>query len=187
MTHHPYGPDELDRADPELEGVAHELERYATSQHGQPPPDLVGRIHAAIDAVPDPERHWWTSLLVGPGSWRPVGRMMAAAAVLAIAVLGAVAVGQVIDSVRPDVGTSPQPSPVTRPSESPTPSASPSPTPTPTASPTPTPSVEPSLTVTPTPPPATAVPTASDDDDDDETPEPSESDNSGPGGGGGDD
>lgn len=185
MTHHPYGPDELDRADPELDDVAHELERYATSQQGQPPSHLTSRIHAAIDAEPDPERGWWSTLLLG-WSARPA-RMMTAAAVIAIAVVGAVALAQVIDSVRPDVGTTPPPSPLISPIESPTPSASPSPTPSPSPTATPEPTVAPTETVAPTAVQATPVPTSSDDDDDDETPEPSESDNSGPGGGGGDD
>ena len=38
--HHPYGPDELDRADSELDRVAHELERYATDSELPMPPDL---------------------------------------------------------------------------------------------------------------------------------------------------
>jgi hypothetical protein len=188
MTHHPYGPDELDRADPDLDRVAHELEQYASGYEGRPPIGLAGRINAAIDAEPDPQRGWWATLLAGPGTWR-VSRAMAAAAVIAIAVVGALALGQIVESLRPDVGSTPPPSPVVSPSDSPSPSPTPTPSPSPSPTLSPTPTVAPTIapTLSPTSVPSTPVPTASDDDDDDETPEPSESDNSGPGGGGGGD
>ncbi len=194
MTHHPYGTDELDFHDEELDRVAHALEEYAADRTGPVPVGLESRIVAAIDAEPEPERGWWARLLAGPRSWNPIGQLGAVAAVVVIAAVGAFAIAGIVDELRPDVGATPPASPVVVPSHSPAPSdtASPSPAPTPTASPTPTlaPTVAPSPPSTPVP--ATPVPTASDDDDDEtpepeETPEPSESDNSGPGGGGGGD
>ncbi|HEY6607869.1 MAG TPA: hypothetical protein VI277_01610 [Candidatus Limnocylindria bacterium] len=190
MTHHPYGPDELDRADPELDEVAHAIERYALDHDGKMPAGLPSRIIAAIDMEPDPEPRWWAVLLAGPRAWRPAGRLAAMAAVIAIATVGAVALGAIVEGVRPSVGTSSPPSPIISPSEAPTDAVTPSPTPSlsssPSSSATPS-SLQASPAPSPTVVPATAVPTASDDDDEDETPEPSESDNSGPGGGGGDD
>jgi hypothetical protein len=186
MTHHPYGPDELDLHDPELDQVAQALEEYATDRTGSAPAGLQSRILAAIDAEPDPEAGWWARLLAGPRTWHPLGQLGAAAAVIVIAAAGAFALAQVVDVLRPDVGATPPPSPILVPSESPTPSdsRSPSPSPSPTRSPSPSPTLAPTPPSTPVP--VTPVPTASDDDDDDdETPEPSESDNSGPGGGGG--
>ncbi len=187
MTRHPYGHDELDRADPELDAVAREMERIVSREADDVPAGLRGRIHAAIDAEPDPAAGWWQRLTGAGGSdgRRPVGAM-AGAGLAALALVAAVAVGQLIRDARDDVGASPSPSvpasPSIQPTRSPTtsPTLSPSPTPTPTAPPA-TPS--PSPTVAPTAAP-TVAPTASDDDDD-ETPEPSETDNSGPGGGGG--
>jgi hypothetical protein len=188
MTRHPYGHDELDRVDPELDAVAREMERIVSREADDVPDGLRGRIHAAIDAEPDPAAGWWQRLTGAGGSngRRPVGAM-AGAGLAALALVAAVAVGQLIRDARDDVGASPSPSVQLSPSIPPTPSPttspsfSPSPTPTPTAlPPTPSPSVAPTAA-------PTVAPTASDDDDDDETPEPSETDNSGPGGGGGDD
>ena len=59
MIRHPYGPDELDRTDPELDGLAEQLQDYAYGQSSSPPVDLASRIHAAIDAEPDPAVGWW--------------------------------------------------------------------------------------------------------------------------------
>jgi len=188
MSRYPYGPDELDRNDPELDEVAQRLERYSDNRRGEPPVGLAARIHAAIDDEPDPARGWWQSLIAGPRTWRPMMRTMAVAGVAALAVVGALAVAQLIGDVPPNVGASPSPEVIESPSE--LPSASPSPTASPSPSPSPSPTVAP--TSVPTAPPASSpLPTATDDDDDDdddETPEPSESDdNSGSGGGGGDD
>jgi hypothetical protein len=188
VTRHPYGPDELDRVDVELDEVAHRLERHAEGRAGDPSPGLQARIHAAIDAEPDPARGWWGRLIGGPGAWAPVARAFATAG-LALAIVGAVAIGVTLRDARPDIGSSPTPSVVVSPapeSSAASPSPTPSATPTPTATPSPTDSPRP--TVAPTVRPATAAPTASDDDDDEtETPEPSGSDHSGSGGGGGDD
>lgn len=191
MTRHPYGHDELDRVDPELDAVAQEIERSLEGDVADAPAGLRARVHAAIDAEPDPAIGWWRRLTGGAGSAggrRPVGAF-AGAALAVLVLVAAVAVGQFIRDARENVGASPSPSapaspttPSATPSPSPTLSPSPSPSPSPTVRPTPTP------TVVPTSVP-TVTPTASgdDDDDDDETPEPSETDNSGPGGGGGDD
>ena len=58
MTRHPYGPDELDRADPGLDAVASRLERYAETRSGEPPIGLRARIHAALDEEPAPATGW---------------------------------------------------------------------------------------------------------------------------------
>lgn len=194
MTHHPFGPDELDRDDRELDEVAHRLERYADETGGEIPAGLRGRIHAAIDAEPEPARGWWQRLIAGPAAWAPAMRAVIGAGAAAVVVLAAVVAGGLLRDLRPpDVGGSQSPSPVVSPTELPSATPSPTPSATPTPTRTPTPSVSPSATPSPSGP----EPTASDDDDDDdpdddddasETPEPDESDDSsGPGGGGGDD
>jgi hypothetical protein len=179
----PYEPgDELDRADPTLDEVALRIESYATRSGSEPPADLASRIAAAIADEPVPASRWaWLS------SWREPMRAVAAVAVLAAVIGGALLAGTLIDRAR-NVGSSPTPA---VPSISPSPSSSPSLTPSPTASPSSSPSAtpQPTVSVTPLPTvaPGTPVPPPSDDDDELETPEPSESDddNSGPGGGGG--
>ena len=173
----PYDPAELGRHDPELDRIAEELERHVAAMGGEPPLDLTGRILSAIDDEPMPTSRWsWLIGLRGPA------RLLAAAAVVVVAITGALAIGSLIDQARQNVGGEPTPVLLPSPSEtlapSPSPSASPSASPSLSPSPTPTPSVTPTVQATP-----------SDDDDEVETPEPSESDNdnSGPGGGGGDD
>jgi hypothetical protein len=87
MIRHPYGPDELDRDDPELDEIAEQLQAYASDRRSGPTVDLAARIHAAIDAEPDPPVGWWarlTAAIRGPGT--PV-RGLAAAAVVATAVV----------------------------------------------------------------------------------------------------
>lgn len=194
MTRHPYGPDELDRVDGDLDAVAHELERYAVRQDADVPPGLAASIQAAIAAEPDPHVGWWQRFVAGPAAWGATGRAVAVAGVITLALAGSIAVGQVMNVLGPNFGSSPAPSPseVSTPSATPSPSPSPSPTPTPSPSPTTAPS-------TPTASPTdddggVETPEPSDDDnsghgggDDNETPEPSESDHSGPGGGGGGD
>jgi len=172
----PYDPAELGRHDPELDRIAQELERQAAAMGGEPPLDLTGRILSAIDDEPMPSSRWsWLIGLRGPA------RLLAAAAVVVVAITGALAIGSLIDQARQNVGG--EPTPVVLPS----PSETPSPTPSPSNSPSESPSPSPSPTETPSVPP-TVQPTPSDDDEV-ETPEPSESDddNSGPGGGGGGD
>lgn len=177
MSRNPYGTDELDRLDPDLDRVADELERYAASERGEPAVDLAGRVHAAVDAEPDPPLGWRRSLPATLRAWRAPARGLALAAMLVVAVVGALAVSELIERARNgDVGTSPTPAVI-----------SPSPSPSLSATPSPSPSPSPSPTVAPTPPPATPVPSASESEDESESAEPSESDNSGPGGGGGDD
>ena len=167
----PYDPAELGRHDPELDRVAFELERQTAAMGGEPPVDLAGRILSAIDDEPIPASRWaWL------GEFRGPARVLAAAAVVVVAITGALAIGSLIEQARPDVGGPQSPAVLPSPFETPSPSLSASPSP--TLSPTPT--LTPSPTVSPSP---------SDDDDESETPEPSESDddNSGPGGGGGGD
>ena len=176
----PYDPSELDRIDPELDRIARRLEDHVARTPGEPPLALVSRVWAAVEAEPLPSSRWaWLA------AWRRPARAVAMTAVVVAAVTGALAVGQLLNGLRPDVGG--PPTPVVLPS----PSTEPSPTPTPSATPSPTPSATPSPTVSPTSvptlAPSTPQATASDDDDELETPEPSESeeDNSGPGGGSG--
>jgi hypothetical protein len=176
MTQHPYGSDELDRMDPELDTVALELERYAAARSADPPSGLAAIVKDAIADEPVPVIGWWHHLLAGPVAWGATGRSIAVAAVVLLLLVGSVAVGQLLDVTRPSVGSSP--SPVISPSERPTPSYSPSPSPSPSVSPTPSQA------------PSTPAATPGDDDGggggggrDDESPEPSNDDNSGPGGG----
>jgi uncharacterized membrane protein YgcG len=176
MIRHPYGPDELDRDDPALDEVAEQLQAYASDQRSVPPVDLAARIHAAVDAEPDPPVGWWATFTAAIGGLGTPARGLAAAAVVTSAIVLGLFAGDLADLIRDGDGTgaSPSPSVIVPPSPSPSPSASPSPSPT----------TSPSPSDSPTPPQrsATPAPTATDD----ETPEPTESDNSGPGGGDGD-
>jgi hypothetical protein len=179
MIRHPYGPDELDRTDPALDGIAEQLQTYASDQRSGPPLDLAARIHAAIEVEPDPAVGWWARFTSSMVPWATPTRGLAAVAVVAAAVIVALVVGDLANLVRGPIspGSSPSPSfviPSPTPFRSSTPSVSPSPSP--------SPSSEPSQTSSPRP--STPAPSATDDDDRFETPEPSESDNSGPGGGG---
>jgi hypothetical protein len=178
MIRHPYGPDELDRTDPDLDAVAEQLQAFASDQRAGPPIGLAPRIHAAIDAAPDPAFGWWARFAGPLAPWATPARGLAAAAVVAAAVVVALVVGDLADLIRGPIspGTTPSPSVIVTPSPSPTPS----PSITPPTSPSPVPSP------TQSPRPTTPAPSASDDDDGGQTPEPSESDSSGPGGGGGD-
>jgi hypothetical protein len=173
MTRHPFDSGELGRADPEMEGLGQQLERYAADLAGEPPMDLAARIQASLDDEPIPATGWWASLLGILATWHGPARLALTAAVVLAAVIGAVSLGELADRARTTTGATPSPSVIV----TPTPTPTPTPLPTPTATPSPSPSN------TPTP-----LPTESDDDDDDdlETPEPSGSDgdNSGPGGGG---
>jgi hypothetical protein len=170
MTRNPFDPTELGTDDTSLESIARELEDYAAASADAPPPALSSRIRDAIDAEPV---GWWASVSTALVPFRTPARLLAAAAVVVAAIVGAMALGDLADRARQNVGSSPPPI-LTTPSPSstisPSPSVSPSPSTTPTTSPTHTPSPS---------------PTGSDDDDEIETPEPAESDddNSGPGGG----
>ena len=180
MKQHPYEPGvELDRRDPELDEVAQRLETYAGRAGGEPPSGLTARILAAIDDEPEPGSRWaWLT------SWRGPMRAMAAGVALVLVIVGALAVGTLIDRARNTVGSSPS----AVPTESGSPSESPSSSPTPSVTPSVTPSPSESPTQSPT---FTPLPSPTDDDGDFETPEPGETprpgetDNSGPGGGGG--
>ncbi len=172
MTHHPYGPDELDRLDPELDDVAERIERYAAQRADAPPIGLAARIRASVDEVPAPVPPWWKSI----SAWSAPARALVTAAGLVAAVVGVLALGEIADIVRNgNVGASPSAPAIV------SPSASPSATPSPTPSAVPSPSESPSPSVDPSPSPSAS------DDDASGSPEPSDSDNSGPGGGGGDD
>ena len=178
MTRHPFDPNELGRSDAGLDRVAHDLERYAALADGEPPMDLAARIRAAVDAQPRSRRPIASFL----AAWSRPARALVGAAAVVLVVVGAVALGQLIERTREQVGSTPSPSVTVTPTPTPTPSPTPTPTPTPSAtpSPSPTPSITPEVS-------------PSNDDFEPETPEPSESDdsggsdNSGPGGGGGSD
>ena len=162
MIRHPYGPDELDRANPALDRVAERLQAYASDERSGPPVDLAAHIRAAVDASPDPALGWWARV-VAPLATTVGGA--AAAAVVAAAVIAALVIGDLADLIRNpgNVGTTPSPPAILSPSPSP------------------------SVTPMPTSGPASEAPGPSATDDHGggvETPEPSESDNSGPGGGG---
>lgn len=181
MTRHPFDSGELGRSDPEMDRIGEGLERYASEAGGEPPMDLASRIKAALEDEPVPARGWWGSLMAILAPWHAPARLALGAAVVAAAVIGALALGDLADRARNNsTGSTPTPapsvvvtpSPVTTPTPRPTPRHTQSPTPTPSASPTTAPSS-----------PATAAPTATDDDGGVETPSPSESDNSGSGGG----
>jgi hypothetical protein len=178
MIRHPYGPDELDRTDLELDGIAEQLQDYSAGQSSSPPIDLAARIHAAVDAEPDPAVGWWARVTGPMAGWGMLARGLTAAAVVTAAIVAAFAVGGLGDLVRGPIspGTSPGPSVV---SPIPSPHISPTPSPTPSPSPSPSPSVSPT-------PRQSAAPTPTDDAGGVETPEPSESDHSGTGGGGDD-
>lgn len=180
MTRHPYGPDELDRVDPELDHIAEELERYAAARSAEPSLGLASRIRAAVDDEPEPRRAWWAAFGASVRGLRGPARAAAVMAMGVAVIVGALALGELAERARQDnVGTSPSPSPIFTPSATPTRSPSPSDTPSPSPSPSPSASPSDEATVRPSP-------TASDDDGEVETPEPSESDHSGPGGGGDD-
>jgi uncharacterized membrane protein YgcG len=170
MTHHPFDSDELGRVDPELDRVAERLERYAAEARAEPPLGLTGMIRSAVDLEPHP-RGRFRALLA---RWSGPARAMAAGAVVVLVVAGAIALGQLVELTRQQVGATPSPTVIPTPTAIPTPSPTPTPTANPTPSPTPTPAVthEPSF--------SEGLET--------ETPEPTESDgsgNSGPGGGDG--
>lgn len=172
MTRHPFDSGELGRSDQEMDRIGAGLERYASDAGNEPPIDLAARIRATLDHEPIPSSGLWASVLAALAGLHGPARLVMATAVLLAAMLGAVAIGDLVDSARRDTGSSPEPSEV----------VAPTPTPTPTPSPTPSPTPTPTLSPTPTPSPS---PSESDDDDEGETPEPNESDddNSGPGGG----
>lgn len=173
MTRHPFDSDELGRSDPELDHVGEQLERYSAQARGEPPPDLSGRILAVLEQEPHPRGR----IALFLAAWSAPARAIAGAAIVVLLVVGGLALGQLIERTREQIGATPSPSVTVTPSPtpSPTPTSSPTPTPSPTPSATPTPTVTPSLVPTP----------SASDDDEVETPRPTESDNSGPGGGGG--
>lgn len=163
MSRNPFGPDELDRTDLALDRVADRLERYAFDQRTEPPLDLAARIRSAIAEEPEPTAGWWISLTAGLGAWRAPARGIAVVAVLVASVVGAFAIGELVQNVREaNVGASPSPAPVVSPTPTPSPTVSPSPSATPTPSPSPTVSPTPMPTVRPIP--VTPLPAASDDD-----------------------
>jgi cell division septation protein DedD len=175
---HPFDSEELGARDGELDGIAANLEGYASETTADPSRELVARIRSAVDAEAD-RRGPFAALL---GSDRRPARLLVAIGLLALAVTGAVVVGQLANLARERIGSSPSPSIISTPNETPTPSSTPSSTP----SMSETPSPSPSTTQPPSAPgSATPQPTPSARDGDTQTPHPSGSDNSGPGGGGG--
>lgn len=169
MSRLPWDPAEIGLHDADLDDVAGTLDAYAAGTDAAPAPGLAARINAALDAEPIPPAHWWQrGGLIG---WQAPTRLLAAAAVVVIGVVGGLALGQFAELMQQG-GTGSSPSPIVSPS--PTPTTSPTPTPSPSATPTPT------ATPTQTPRP---LPTPSDEL---ETPDPNDVDNSGPGGGGDD-
>lgn len=178
MTDHPFDPDELGSRDERLASVGARLERYAAETGTAPSRDLSARVRAAVDAEADRPRPFAALL----GSARAPARALVAIGLLALAVTGAIVVGQLANLARERVGSSPSPSVVLSPSETPTPSPRPSPTPTPTPSDTPSPSPSPAQLPAPSSPTPEATPSAGADGT--ETPDPTGSDSSGPGGGG---
>ena len=111
MIRHPYGPDELDRTDPELDGIAEQLQDYSARQSSGPPIDLAARIHAAIDAEPDPAVGWWARFTGSMAGWGMLARGLTAAAVVTAAIVAAVAVGGLGNLVRGpnSPGSTPEP------------------------------------------------------------------------------
>lgn len=175
MTHDPFDSSELGRVDEDLDRIAERLESYAATTGGEPPGDLSARIRAAVEVEAAARRPFaaFMAALRGPG------RSVAAIGAVALAVAGAILVGQLAEQARDRVGDSPSPSVTV----SPSPTPSPSPSVTPSASP----SLSPSPTPTPTESPGSESPQPSPTGrgGETETPHPSGSDNSGPGGGGG--
>lgn len=180
MTRHPFDSDELGTRDERLDGIGARLEHYAAEAGREPSRALSARIRAAVD-VEAGRRRPLAALLGAAGG---PARVLAAIGVLALAVTGAIVVGQLANLARERIGSSPSPSVISTPSETPTPSLTPSPTPTPTPSETPSPSPSPSHQPSGTPGSPTPEETPSASPDDTETPRPTGSDNSGPGGGG---
>ena len=100
MIRHPYGPDELDRSDSALDAIAERLQAFASDERSGPPIDLAARIHAAVDAAPDPAVGWWAPFTGPVAPWSIPARGIAAAAVVAAAVVTALAVGDLADLIR---------------------------------------------------------------------------------------
>ena len=155
MRRHPFDSDELGRTDPEMDRVAERLERYASDAGGEPPPDLVTRIQAALDEEPIPRRGWYAGLVARLDPWRGAVRLAAAALVVAAAVVGALTLGELADRSRNDTGGPPVPTVPVMPSSSPT--LAPTPTPTPTPTPIQVVNVVATPTPTPTPTPAPVI------------------------------
>ncbi|MGZ8475882.1 MAG: hypothetical protein ACXWWQ_06625 [Candidatus Limnocylindria bacterium] len=172
MSRLPWDPAEIGTHEEDLDGVADRLTRHAEAETGLPHGTLAARIQAALDDEPLPVGPWWRR--TGPVSgWLGPARLIAAAAVLVLGVVGGLALGDFAGEQ--NSGSGPSPTPVVSPSA--TPSPTPSPSATPTLSPTPSPSPMSSARITTPPPTAT---------EEAETPEPGEDSggNSGPGGGG---
>ena len=120
MTRHPFDSGELGRNDPEMDRLGESLERYATDAAGEPSLDLSSRIMAAIDDEPVPSRGWWGSLLAAFAPWHGPARLALGAAVVAAAVIGALALGDLADRARNNTGATPSPTEVVSPSPTPT-------------------------------------------------------------------
>jgi hypothetical protein len=180
MTRFPFGSEEVGRSDPELDRIAAELEGYADETRATPPASLASRILTAVDAEPEPRPGAWSHFTAALVALRRPAQAVAAVAILAAAVVGALALAEIAERARTDgfgSSTSPLPSPTITMVPTVTPSATP--TPSVTASPTTSATATPAATVTPRPtltPAAVETPDASDDH---ETPEASASDDHG--------
>ena len=116
MTQHPFDSGELGRNDPNMDRLGESLEQYATDAAGEPSLDLSSRIMAAIDDEPVPSRGWWGSLLAVFAPWHGPARLALGAAVVAAAVIGALALGDLADRARTNIGATPSPAEVVSPS-----------------------------------------------------------------------
>jgi hypothetical protein len=192
VTRRPFDPGEIGAADgdrdPELERTAAELLRYRDLTAEPPAAGFADRVMAAVEREPAPGRGL-LAWLAGARAWQQPLRAVALAAVVVLAVGGALVAGEISGIIRqgPQTGTSPaplvtltpSPAPTTEPtepsSETPEPSESPG-TAEPSGSPEPSDSPGPAGGETETPRPTrTASPSASPSDHETETPQPSPS------------
>lgn len=187
MSRRPFDPQDLGAPDgardPDIEGVAQELQRYRDLTAEPPTPGFADRVMSAVDREPAPRRGLLAWLPALRALQQPL-RAAALAAVVVLAVGSALVAGQILH--RAQTGESPSPAVTT--TLSPVPSAEPtepaSETPEPSESPgtqEPTPSAstktpEPTERSTATPEPTrTPNPSGSGGDHESETPQPSPS------------
>jgi hypothetical protein len=192
VTRRPFDPGEIGagngEGDPELERAAAELLRYRDLTAEPPTAGFVDRVMAAVEREPIRGRGL-LAWLSGARAWQQPLRAVALAAVVVLAVGGALVAGEISGIIRqgPQTGTSPapvvtltpSPTPTTEPtepaSETPGPSES-SGIPESSGSPEPSGTPEPTGGDTETPRPTrTASPSASSSEHETQTPQPSPS------------
>jgi hypothetical protein len=172
----PRGMDGRDRHG-ETDTVTEELVRYGALTDRHPSPGFADRVMAAIDAEPTPGEGGlaaalaaWSRQLAGPA--RQSLRMAAVAAVVVLAVGGALVGAQLSGILRqgPSTGSSASPG------VTPVFTASPTATPTPTLVPSPPPTEQPAQSPTPeqTSPPTRSPRPSSSEDGGSETPHPTQ-------------